>query len=295
MSDDSTQLNSSESPADTEFVWRLGDQTLQRGRIPLLMGILNVTPDSFSDGGQHNTVELAVQHGLKLAEEGADIIDVGGESTRPGSLPVSVADELQRTVPVIERLTGLVDVPISIDTTKAEVARQAIDAGARIVNDISGATFDPQMLSLCAETGVGVCLMHIKGTPQDMQEAPSYENVVTEVEQFLRERLEACLAAGISAESVCLDPGIGFGKTAEHNLTLMKAISQLRSQLHRPLLVGHSRKRFLSRLLGRSVEERLAGTLGVSVALAAQGTDILRIHDVQAVRDTLLAWQAVAG
>jgi dihydropteroate synthase len=261
--------------------WNIGSGVIRRDRLPLLMGILNTTPDSFSDGGQHSTVEAAVQHGLQLVADGADIIDVGGESTRPGSKPVSEDEELQRTIPVI-------------DTTKSEVAKQAIAAGASIVNDISGLSFDPRMLDVCGSSTAGICLMHIQGRPETMQQNPHYVDVVSEVCEFLQHQLQLCERAGISADRICLDPGIGFGKTAGHNLQLMKSVQRFHDLFHRPVLIGHSRKRFLSKLLGRDVEERQAGTVGVSIALAARGVDVLRIHDVRAVRDALLAWAAIA-
>ncbi len=277
------------------FAWNFLNRRLQRHRLPLLMGILNVTPDSFSDGGRHSEVDAAVAHGLQLAADGADLIDIGGESTRPGAAPVSVDEELRRTISVIERLAPQIEIPISIDTTKAEVARAAVAAGAQIINDISGGTFDADMLSVCAETQAGTCLMHIRGTPQTMQNDPVYDDVVADVTSFLQRQLRACAALGIPAERICVDPGIGFGKTAEHNLQLMQAVGQMRTRLQRPVLIGHSRKRFLSKLLGRTVEERQSGTLGVSIALAELGADMLRIHDVRAVRDSLLAWQAISG
>jgi len=274
--------------------WRIGDDFLRREQIPLLMGILNVTPDSFSDGGQFETVELAVQQAEALIQSGARILDIGGESTRPGAEPVALEVELQRTIPVIRQLAASTDVPISIDTTKAEVARQALQAGARIVNDVSGMTFDPQMLTVCAEHDAAVCVMHIKGTPQTMQDDPQYDDVVAEVTEFLARRLEACAAAGLDFDRICVDPGIGFGKTAEHNLQLMQHIEEMRAALGRPVLIGHSRKRFLAKLLGRPVEERTAGTVGVSIALAQNGADILRVHDVGACHDALVACSAVA-
>lgn len=276
------------------FDWKTGTTTLRRGSIPLLMGIVNVTPDSFSDGGRFHAPDSAVNHARRLADDGADILDIGGESTRPGAEPVSLSEELARTIPVIRQLASVVKIPISIDTTKAEVARQALAEGAAIVNDISGMTFDPNMPQVCAEAQAGVCVMHIRGTPQTMQQDPVYENVVADVTDFLRERIRVCTEAGIDRSAVCVDPGIGFGKTAEHNLQLMRAVSRLRDELRCPVLIGHSRKRFLSRLLGRNVEERLAGTIGVSIALGQNGADILRVHDVQATRDALLAWHAVS-
>jgi len=274
-------------------LWNCQGTVLQAGQIPLLMGILNVTPDSFSDGGEFGTVETAVQQGLQMVEEGADIIDVGGESTRPGAATVDAGEELRRTIPVIEELTEQTDVPVSIDTTKAIVAERAIDAGAKIVNDISGLTFDNRMLDVCRDTSVGVCVMHMLGTPQTMQHNPVYADVVCDVTEFLQRALDRCDKAGIPPERVCVDPGIGFGKTAEHNLQLLQSVVKIKRSLDRPVLIGHSRKRFLSKLLGRSVEERVAGTIGVSIALAQQGVDILRVHDVAAVRDALLAWRAV--
>ena len=255
------------------------------------MGILNVTPDSFSDGGLHDSVDAAVRHGLKLAADGADIIDIGGESSRPGAETVGQTEELRRTIPVIRQLTAQIDVPMSIDTTKAVVAEQAIAAGAKIVNDISALTGDDRMGKLCQDTGAGVCLMHMAGTPQTMQQNPVYADVVQEVTEYLQRRIDLCCAGGISRERLCLDPGIGFGKTADHNLQLLQAAGSMRKSLGRPILVGYSRKRFLAKLLGRSVEERLAGTVGVSIAMAQCGTDVLRVHDVATVRDALLTWQ----
>lgn len=278
---------------DQEFSWRVGSRFLKSGQLPVLMGILNVTPDSFSDGGQYASVADAVTHALKLIQDGADIIDIGGESTRPGAASVSLQEELDRTIPVIEAVFAETGIPISIDTTKSQVAREALQAGACIVNDISGMTFDVDMLPVCAQADAAVCVMHIQGTPQTMQQNPMYSDVVGEVTEFLQQRLQACLQAGMDVNRICLDPGIGFGKTAEHNLQLMHAIAELRESLQRPILIGHSRKRFLSRLLGRPVEERLAGTVGVSLALFENGADVLRVHDVQATRDALLAWSAV--
>ena len=257
------------------------------------MGILNVTPDSFSDGGQHNDVMDAVTHGLQLATDGADLIDIGGESTRPGAEEVSPTEELRRVIPVIKALCEKSNTPISIDTTKALVARQALECGATIVNDISGLTFDPSMPDVIAEHDAAVCVMHIQGTPRSMQAAPHYDDVVTEVIQFLKQQVDVCVSAGIAFDRICVDPGIGFGKTAQHNIDLMKALPQIKSELRRPVLVGHSRKRFLSSVLGRSVEERTAGTIGVSIGLAENKADVLRVHDVRSTLDALTAWHAV--
>ena len=273
--------------------WTLKTRDLTPTGRPLLMGILNVTPDSFSDGGQFELVENAVARALQMEADGADIIDIGGESTRPGAEPVMLDEELRRTIPVIRELATRVRTPISIDTTKAEVARQALEAGAEIVNDISGLTFDPDMLEVCRLHDAGICLMHIQGTPQTMQQNPTYVDVVQEVIDFLQQQVDRCLMAGILPERLCIDPGIGFGKTAEHNLQLLKSVSRLQRDLQRPVLIGHSRKRFLSKILGRSVEERESGTIGVSIALAEQGVDILRIHDVRSVRDAIVAWDTV--
>jgi dihydropteroate synthase len=262
------------------------------GTSPLLMGILNVTPDSFSDGGVWSSPEAAVEHGIQLAAAGADIIDVGGESTRPGAQPVPLEDELRRVMGVIEALRPRTAALISIDTYKAEVARRALGAGADIVNDISGLTFDEAMPDVCASSGCGVICMHIQGTPQTMQIEPRYDNVVREICTYFGDRLDVLERAGIARERVVLDPGIGFGKTAEHNLQILASISEFRS-LDRPVLIGHSRKGFLKKLLGRPVDERSSGTIGVAIAAAMQHADILRVHDVAAVRDALLAWGAV--
>ncbi len=275
------------------YSWTCSDRILSRQELPLLMGILNVTPDSFSDGGYYQTVDAAVAQGLQLVEDGAQIIDIGGESTRPGAAPVSADEELQRTIPVVRQLAARTTVPISIDTTKSLVARQAIDAGASVVNDVSGLTFDHEMLTVCRDSNVGICLMHIQGTPQTMQQQPMYDNVVDEVCGFLQQQLMRCLDSGIAIERLCVDPGIGFGKTADHNLQLMLSTETFHQRLQRPVLIGHSRKSFLKRILGRPVEDRVAGTIGVSIALAQQGVDLLRVHDVRLVRDALVAWHTV--
>ncbi len=277
--------------------WTFGKRSYQLGEFPLIMGIVNITPDSFSDGGQFYDTQnpdpaKAVEQALKLVNDGADFLDLGAESTRPGAEPVPLKEELKRIVPVVEQLAAQTEVPISIDTTKAEVARECLQAGAEIINDVSGLTFDSQMPAVCRKFNAGIVCMHIKGTPQTMQLAPSYENCVSEISEWLDERLESLSQAGISAENIVIDPGIGFGKTAEHNLTILSSIQQLR-ELGRPVLIGHSRKRFLGSILGREHDERLAGTIGVSIALAQQHTDLLRIHDVAAIKDALKSWQAI--
>ena len=257
------------------------------------MGILNVTPDSFSDGGQYGTIESAVERACEMVAAGAALIDVGGESTRPGATRVGTDEELRRVLPVVEAVSSEVDVPVSIDTMTADVARAAVEAGARVVNDVSGLEADPEMVSTCVELDVAVICMHMQGTPQTMQDDPVYDDVVEEVASYLESRLDHLVSSGLAAERVVLDPGIGFGKTASHNLELLASIDRLH-RAGRPVLVGHSRKRFLSKLLGQPVDERMAGTIGVAVALAGQGTEILRVHDVAAVHDALLAWRRVS-
>lgn len=273
-------------------MWTIRGTQIPLSDHPLFMGIVNTTPDSFSDGGRFLQADAAVEHALGLVSEGAGLLDIGGESTRPGSEPVPVEQELERVIPVIARLADVTAVPISVDTCKAEVARRALLAGARIVNDISGLQFAPEIVNVCRDFGAGVVCMHIQGTPRTMQVAPKYEDVVEEVYRYFAERLESLTGAGLSAESIVLDPGIGFGKTAEHNLELLAGIPRLR-ELGRPVLIGHSRKRFVKRVLGRNIDERLFGTIGISLAAAVRGAQVLRVHDVAASRDAWLAFQAV--
>ncbi|TWU28516.1 dihydropteroate synthase [Bythopirellula polymerisocia] len=274
--------------------WELRTRALTFGRRPLLMGIVNVTPDSFSDGGKFWAHEKAVEHALKLVAEGADILDIGGESTRPYSVPVDAEEELRRIIPVIEGLASAVSVPISIDTSKAVVAEDALAAGAEIINDVTGLTGDSRMLQLAAESQAGVCAMHMQGTPQTMQDAPRYDDLVAEINDYLAERRDALLAGGIAPDRICLDPGIGFGKTHQHNLTLMANCWRFHD-LGCPLLVGHSRKGFLAKVLGDSSLDRTSATMGASLALASQGVQILRVHDVRPVREALLAYEASGG
>jgi dihydropteroate synthase len=245
-----------------------------------LMGILNVTPDSFSDGGNFFKTEEAVRQGLKLAEEGADIIDVGGESTRPGSEPVTVEEELRRVIPVIEELAKRTDVPISIDTYKSKVAKEALDSGARMVNDISALRFDPEMKNVVAYYKIPVALMHIKGTPKNMQDNPFYENVVEEIKDYLEESMKIAKDAGIEEEKILIDPGIGFGKTLEDNLKILKNLKKF-TELGKPLLIGVSRKSFIGKILDLAVEERLEGSLAVLAVSIMNGANILRVHDVK--------------
>lgn len=248
----------------------------------LVMGVLNVTPDSFYDGGRYSITEAALQHAHQLISEGADILDIGGESTRPGSDPVPIQEELRRVIPVIEAISSESAIVISIDTFKSEVARLALQAGAHIVNDISGMRSDPQMPAVVAEAGAGVVLMHIQGTPKTMQQNPHYEDVVGEVKQYLSDCAQDALRAGVSAVRIWLDPGIGFGKTLEHNLQLLRSLNEFRS-LGYPLLIGTSRKSFIGKLLGDlPPDERLEGTLATLALAVREGANIVRVHDVQA-------------
>jgi dihydropteroate synthase len=274
--------------------WRLRTRTLHFGAVPCIMGIVNVTPDSFSDGGHYFTPNTAIEHALRLEDEGADILDFGGESTRPYSQPVSIDDELRRIVPVLEALIGRISVPISIDTSKAEVARAAVGLGAEIINDVSGLEHDPEMVDVAVKSQVGVCAMHMRGTPQTMQNDPIYADVVSEIHDYLAARDTALLQAGIAPERVCLDPGIGFGKTHEHNLELIRSSHKFLG-LDRPILVGHSRKGFIGKLIGNKEADRAAGTLGVTLVLARLGIQIVRVHDVQATRHALATFQACGG
>jgi dihydropteroate synthase len=248
------------------------------------MGIVNVTPDSFSDGGRFAATQAAIEHGLKLVEEGADVLDIGGESTRPGAVPVPLQVEL-RVIPVIEELAGRAGVPISIDTYKPEVMRAAIAAGADIVNDVR-ALQEPGALEAVAASGAGVCLMHMPGTPQTMQADPHYEDVVAEVCNFLKARAVAARAAGISPERIVLDPGFGFGKRSVHNITLLRELPAL-CALGYPVLAGLSRKSVLGQITGSSVEERLPASIAAAVLAAVKGARILRVHDVKATVDAL--------
>jgi dihydropteroate synthase len=248
--------------------WRLRTRTLHFTQRPLLMGILNVTPDSFSDGGNFSSRESAVAHSLRLLDEGADILDIGGESTRPNSVPVAASEEAARVLPVIEEvLRQRPQAILSVDTSKAQVARAAIDMGVEIVNDVSGLTGDPQMIEVVRTSAVGICVMHMQGTPQTMQDNPRYDDVAREVRELLRDRVAQLTAAGIDAAHIAIDPGIGFGKTHQHNLNLMASCGQLHS-LGQPILVGHSRKAFIGKLIGDKDADRTAGTIGGALALA---------------------------
>lgn len=258
--------------------------------IPRVMGIVNVTPDSFSDGGKFNTTDKAIQHALTLVEEGADILDIGGESTRPGATPVPLDEELKRVIPVIQGLRD-VGVPLSIDTYKPEVMRAAIEAGADIVNDVC-ALQEPNALEIVAPSQVGICLMHMQGRPQTMQADPHYDNVVQEVAEFLASRLKAAEQAGIDRSRIVLDPGFGFGKRTAHNLTLLNEMQAIQA-LGQPLLVGLSRKSVLGQVLGSNVDERLHASIAASVISVMKGASIVRVHDVKPTVDALKIVAAV--
>jgi dihydropteroate synthase len=269
-------------------LWQLRDRTLRPGAPPLILGIVNVTPDSFSDGGQFLDTDAAVAQAMQLVEQGADLLDIGGESTRPGSQPVGLEEELSRVVPVVRRLAALTSTPLSVDTNKAEVARQALEAGAQIINDITALTGDPAMPEVVRSYGAGVILMHMQGTPATMQVEPRYDDVVAEVVDFLEARLQACRNLGIAASQVVLDPGIGFGKTTEHNLRLLARLEELQ-RLGRPVCLGVSRKGFLGTVLGRPLEQRLAGSLAAACyALVRSTAQIVRVHDVAQTRDVVM-------
>ncbi len=260
---------------------------------PAVMGIVNVTPDSFSDGGRFLDADAAVAHGRELVAAGADLLDVGGESTRPGAAPVDEAEELRRVVPVVARLAAEVDVPVGIDTTKAVVASAALDAGARIVNDVSAGRHDPAMLSTVARAGAGLVLMHMLGEPRTMQDDPRYDDVVDEVGEFLVARIEAAVGAGVPRAAICADPGIGFGKRAEHNLALLAALADLRARVGVPVLVGTSRKTFLAPQ--EPPEARADATLATVVWSLDHGASIVRVHDVAPVVDARNLLAVMAG
>lgn len=264
------------------MIWRTSRRAFDLGQRGAIMGILNATPDSFSDGGAHATTDAAVAHGLLMVAEGAEIIDVGGESTRPGAGPVSAGEEMRRVIPVIEGLAARCGAAISIDTTKAEVARAALAAGAEIINDITALRGDPEMAGVAAESDAGLVLMHMQGTPQTMQADPRYDDVVREVAEFLRARIAAALAGGVGAERIAVDPGIGFGKTAEHNLQLVAGLCEI-AALGRPVLLGASRKSFLTAGAGcTDMEERDAATAALTALGRKSGVSIFRVHAVRA-------------
>ena len=274
--------------------WTLRSKRLRLDQGPLWMGIVNVTPDSFSDGGSFIEPQAAVDRAKQLVDEGADLLDLGGESSRPGSKHVSVEEEKKRVLPVLEKLVGQVEVPISIDTTKASIADAAIDLGAEVINDITALTGDPGMEQVIVRRRPGVCLMHMRGTPATMQEGPTYNNVLSEVIEYLAERRDRLVALGMPVDRICLDPGIGFGKLVEHNLALLSGIGELK-ELRCPILIGHSRKGYIGQLIGDSNADRMPGTIGTALAVARQGASIIRVHDVAAVRQAWKLFEASGG
>jgi len=277
-------LERTELSAPSGFTLGTRHGAIDMVRRTAVMGVINVTPDSFSDGGKFFDAETAAAHGERLAAEGADLLDVGGESTRPGAQAVTAAEEIRRVLPVIERLRAKSSIPISIDSVKSEVARAALDAGADIVNDVSAFRADPAMAALVARERVPIVLMHMQGTPQTMQQNPTYENVVEEVAEFLRLKAEEATQAGIAADRIIIDPGIGFGKNLDHNLALLRGLPAF-AALGLPLLVGSSRKAFIGRILDLGPDERLEGSIAAAVAAALAGANMVRVHDVkEAVR-----------
>ncbi|MYM31524.1 dihydropteroate synthase [Duganella sp. CY15W] len=266
------------------FPWR------GQGARARVMGILNVTPDSFSDGGSYQALEFALSHAEQMIQDGVDIIDVGGESTRPGSPPVPLEDELQRVMPVLYAVRDM-GPAISVDTYKPQVMREAIIAGVDMINDINGFRA-PGAIDAVRDSDCALCIMHMQSDPQHMQLAPAYGDVVAEVIAFLRERVETMLAAGIDPRRICIDPGLGFGKTVEHNYMLLKSTSRLIAELNLPLLAGLSRKSMIGAVTGKPVEQRMAGSVGGALAAVAQGAAIVRVHDVAETVDALKVWQA---
>ena len=267
------------------YKWKLRNKTISLGGSPLIMGILNATPDSFSDGGKFNTTKKATNHALKMIDDGADIIDIGGESTRPGSKQISLNEEINRTIPIIKSLRKLNDsILISIDTSKSEVARQAMEEGADIINDVTSYNNDLNMAEIVRKYEAGIILMHMQGTPENMQIDPSYDNVIGEVSEFLNKKILDSIESGILKESIIIDPGIGFGKNINQNLTLLKNLDKF-TKVH-PTLIGLSRKSFIGKIIGeKDPKGRLAGSLGATAFSIIQGAHILRVHDVKETRD----------
>jgi len=276
-----------------QTLWKIAEQTIDLSRNAMIMGVLNVTPDSFSDGGEFFGTEKAVEQGKRMAAEGAQIIDVGGESTRPGAEGVSVDEELGRVIPVIEQLRATAPALISIDTSKSVVAGKALDAGASIINDVTAGRADSEMFALAAKRNAGLILMHMQGTPRTMQAAPRYDDVVGEVGNFFRQQYERALECGVDAMAIACDPGIGFGKTVEHNLALLAHLERLRIE-NRPLVVGVSRKSSLGKMIGsNAMEDRLAPTIAFTALLRERGANVLRVHDVKENVAALRATEAL--
>jgi dihydropteroate synthase len=263
---------------------KCGNYSLEFGKRTLVMGVINITPDSFSDGGKFYDTKVAISHAKYLVSNGADILDVGGESTRPGSESVTMDEEMKRVIPVIEGISNEVEIPISIDTCKSEVAKAALDAGACIINDISAMRSDPRIANVAAESQSPLILMHMQGTPKDMQKDPKYKDVMGDIKEFLEERLDLAQSKGVTRENMIIDPGIGFGKTLEHNYEIIRRLRELKD-LNLPILMGTSRKSFIGNTLGLDVNERLEGTLATITMSIINGADIIRVHDVkEAVR-----------
>jgi dihydropteroate synthase len=282
-----------DQPFSSEFTLTLPrGRSLELGLRTLIMGVVNVTPDSFSDGGRLSNAAAAAEHALQLLEQGADILDVGGESTRPGALPVSAAQEIARVVPVIQKIAAACDAPISVDTTKAEVARDALAAGAAIVNDVTGLHGDPTLASIAAEFSAPVVVMHIKGTPRTMQQNPTYDDLIGEIIHYLQRSIAIAGRNGVPAGQVVVDPGIGFGKTVRHNLEIMARLRELKT-LGRPILVGTSRKSTIGKITGKPVNERLFGTAATLAICIANGAHIVRVHDVGEAADVVRMADAI--
>lgn len=265
---------------------------LKKDHRTLIMGILNVTPDSFSDAGQYYQIDRAVNHALEMENVGADIIDIGGESTRPGSTPVPLEEELERVIPVISAIRDKSDIPISIDTYKSRIAKQAIESGANMVNDISALRFDEEMKYVVAEEGIPIVLMHMQGEPRNMQDNPVYDDVVKDIISFLDQRIQEAIDAGISKDNIAIDPGIGFGKTLEHNLEIIKRLEEF-TVLRLPILLGTSRKSFIGQITGVPTNKRLPGTIASSVIGVINGADIVRVHDVGELKNALEVTEAI--
>jgi len=273
---------------------RCGRFSFELGKRTYIMGVLNRTPDSFSDGGKFMDEEAAFLHALQMAKDGANIIDIGGESTRPGLGSVCLEDELDRTIPIVERITKEIDIPVSIDTSKHEVALRAIRAGASMVNDITGLKGDPKMAEAISGFDVTVCLMHIKGTPKNMQDNPVYGDLMAEIKESLQESIDIAIFAGIDPEKIIVDPGIGFGKTAEHNLAIINRLLELKT-LGKPICIGTSRKSFIGNVLRREVNDRIFGTAATCALAIMNGADIIRVHDVKEMADVALMVDAIRG
>jgi dihydropteroate synthase len=276
------------------YQWRCRERTITLGERTLIMGILNVTPDSFSDGGRFHDMDDAVRHVLQMEADGADIIDIGGESTRPGAQPVDEKEELARVIPVIAACATKVRIPVSVDTYKSTVAKQAIEAGAVIVNDISGLRYDPRLAPLVATTGAGIVLMHIKGTPRNMQQDPQYNNLLEDIRLYLQQSREMAVSAGVAGDSIVIDPGIGFGKRMEHNFQIIQELASL-AVLKCPILVGPSRKSFIGNTLKLPVDQRVEGTAAAVTACILNGAHIVRVHDVKEMKRVAVIADAIRG